>query len=120
MQCPKNSFSTPPQRYIIVKQLELCSNCRTTHHLRTNRVSNKCCQESNGFHHKKFGQTKKLKKSTFAVNANHDLFHKPMHSTCQGTIWASKFGSELTPQKTRSLNQQSPDFHQKSKGKTEK
>ena len=69
-QCPQYSSSTPPQRYNIVKQLELCVNCLSPHHLQTTCVSNNRCQECNGFHHTSLHEPNNFKKSTSVVNAH--------------------------------------------------
>ena len=115
MQCPQYSSSTPPQRYNIAKLLELCVNSLIPHHLRTNCVSNNRCQECNGFHHTSLHDPNNLKKSTFVVNAHHDLFHKTMHPILQEPVLGSKNGSKPAPQETRKFNQQSADFNRKSK-----
>ena len=47
--------------------------------------------------------------------AHYHLVHNITHPTCQGTVWGSINGSEPAPHETRSLNQQSADFNQKSK-----
>ena len=115
MQCPQYSSSTPPQRYNIVKQLELCVNCLSPHHLRTTCVSNNRCQECNGFHHTSLHDPNKFKKSSFVVNAHHDLFHNTMHPTLQELFWGSDNFCKPASQETRNFNQQSADFNQKSK-----
>ena len=109
------SSFTPPQRYNIVRQLELCVNCLSLHHLRTTCVSNNRCYECNGFHHTSLYDPNKFKKSTFVVNAHHDLFHKTMHPTLQEPVWGSDNFCKPAPQETQNFNQQSAYFNQKSK-----
>ena len=106
MQCPQYSSSTPPQRYNIVKQLKLCVNCLSPHHLRANCVSNNRCQECNGFHHTSLHDPKNFKKSTFVVNAHHDLFHNTMHPILQEPVLGSEKSSKPAPQENRNFNQQ--------------
>ena len=103
MQCPQYSSSTPPQRYNIVKQLELCVNCLSPHHLRTTCVSNNRCQECNGFHHTSLHDPNKFKKSTFVVNAHHDLFHNTMHPNLQEPVWGSDNFLNPHPRKPETL-----------------
>ena len=103
MQCPQYSSCTPPQRYNIVKQLELCVNCLSPHHLRTTCVSNNRCQECNGFHHTSLHNPNKFKKSTFVVNAHHDLFHNTMHPNLQEPVWGSDNFVNPHPRKPETL-----------------